>query len=77
MNIIPSTFNQRIIERTVLGGREADPKILMPVTCLVLNRSGNLYRNFVFEHLVHQGFEKIIWVESNMNSRNMFPQKRG
>lgn len=77
MNIIPTTFNQRIIDRTVLGGVENDSKILMPVTCLVLNRSGNSYRNFIFDKLIYQGFEKVIWIESNMDGKNSFVHKKG
>ncbi len=77
MNIIPSTFNQRIINRTVLGGVESDAKILMPVTCLVLNRSGNSYRNFIFDKLIYQGFEKVIWIESNMVKKNGVDKVKG
>ena len=77
MNTIPTTFNHRIIDRTVLGGVETDSKILMPVTCLVLNRSGNSYRNFVFDRLIHQGFEKVIWIESNIGGKNSSTQLKG
>ncbi len=77
MNTIPTTFNQRIIERTVLGGVETDSKILMPVTCLVLNRSGNSYRNFIFDRLIYQGFEKVIWIESNIGGKTSSTQLKG
>ncbi len=77
MNTIPTIFNQRIIDRTVLGGVEADSKVLMPVTCLVLNRSGNSYRNFIFDKLIYQGFEKVIWIESNMGGKRGPSQGKG
>ena len=77
MNTIPTTFNQRIIDRTILGGVETDSKILMPVTCLVLNRSGNSYRNMVFDKLIYQGFEKVIWIESNIGGRTSSTQLKG
>ena len=71
MNTIPLIFNQRAINRTVLGGTENDSHVLMPVSCIVLNRSGNQYRNLVFDTLTGCGFEKIICIESNDSSNNL------
>ena len=71
MNTIPLIFNQRAIDRTVLGGTENESRVSMPVSCIILNRSGNQYRNLVFDTLVGQGFEKIICIESGDSSNNL------
>ena len=71
MNTIPLIFNQRAIDRTVLGGAENEGPVSMPVSCIILNRSGNQYRNLVFDTLAGRGFEKIICVESNDSSKNL------
>lgn len=63
MNIIPSTFNQRQVEHTVLGGTEPLRKVQMPVTCLVLNRMSRQYRGRCFTSLLAWGFERIVSVE--------------
>lgn len=62
MNTIPSIFNQHKISYTVIGGTENPKQILMPVTCIVLSRSGRHYRTRVLENLLQKGFEKIISV---------------
>ncbi|MBO4320696.1 MAG: hypothetical protein J5857_09550 [Treponema sp.] len=71
MNTIPLIFNQRAISRTVLGGTENESHVLMPVSCIILNRSGNQYRNMVFDSLEGHGFEKIICIESNDSNKSM------
>src|SRR5574344_2539315 len=70
MNTIPSIFNARQINRTVLGGTEHPDKVTMPVSCVVLSRCGNQYRSRVFENLVESGFEKIISREKQSASCN-------
>lgn len=80
MNTIPSIFNARQINRTVLGGTERPDKVTMPVSCIVLSRCGNQYRSRVFENLAECGFERIISVEPQSSSCNtdqlsrQFPQ---
>ena len=71
MNTIPSIFNERQINHTVVGGGEKPAKVQMPVTCLILNRSGNQYRNRVLENLVYHGFESIISIEANAKNPNL------
>lgn len=63
MNTIPLLFNERQINHTILGGTEKPEKVLMPVTCLVLNRSASPYRTIIFDSLLRHGFESIICVE--------------
>src|SRR5574344_2942226 len=70
MNTIPSIFNARQINRTVLGGTERPDKVTMPVSCIVLSRCGNQYRSRVFENLAECGFERIISVEQQSASCN-------
>lgn len=80
MNIIPSTFNARQINRTILGGTEKPSMVTMPVTCIVLLRSGCQYRTRVFENILKCGFEEVISVEQKNSTCNtdqivrMFPQ---
>ena len=80
MNTIPSTFNARQINRTVLGGTEKLDKVTMPVTCIVFSRSGNQYRSRILSNLLECGFEHIICVEEQIGVCNtdqisrQFPQ---
>lgn len=67
MNIIPSIFNERQINRTVIGGSENPSKILMPVTCLILGKNGSQYRERVLENVINFGFESIVCVERDSN----------
>ncbi len=70
MNTIPSIFNLKKFNYTVLGGSEKPEKILMPVTCIVLNRTGSQYRSIVLENVLKCGFEKIISIENNVRNFN-------
>ncbi|HAK68507.1 MAG TPA: hypothetical protein DEO40_00145 [Treponema sp.] len=71
MNTIPLIFNQRTVDRTILGGVEQDQNVSMPVTCLILNRNGNKYRSIIFDRLIYHGFEKVICVEAKKNLRGL------
>ncbi len=71
MNTIPSIFNERQINHTVLGGGEKPEKVLMPVTCLILNRSEKQYRDRILENLLHNGFESIISIEAHGKNYNL------
>lgn len=63
MNTIPLTFNERQINRTVIGGKENNSKSAIPVTCIVLVRGGNQYRTRVFENIDRLNFSEVISVE--------------
>lgn len=70
MSIIPSTFDARQINHTSLGGSEKPEKVLMPVTCIVINRAINQYRSRIFKNLESCGFQKIVSVERFSQNRN-------
>ncbi len=80
MSTIPSTFNQRQINKTILGGVQENTKVLFPVSCIVIKRTINQYRGRVFKNLLAVGFEKIISVEQfspNFNTEQLsqeFPE---
>jgi len=67
MNTIPSIFNQRLINHTVLGGKDSVKKD-SDVTCILLNRTGSHYRNVVLENLSNKKFHQIISIENNNDS---------
>lgn len=68
MNTIPITFNEKQINRTVIGGKENTSPSAIPVTCLVLMRSGNHYRSRVFENIDKLNFKEVITIEKNGTS---------
>lgn len=63
MNTIPLIFNERHINYTSVGGTESARKVLVPVTCLVLNRIEGQYRPRVFDNILSKGFDQVISVE--------------
>ncbi|MGN0730052.1 hypothetical protein [Treponema sp.] len=71
MNTIPSIFNQRKVSYIVLGGSENPRQALMPVTCVVLSRSGRHYRARVIENLLQKRFEKIISVSPKSEQKSV------
>ena len=76
MNTIPTIFNQRQINYTVLGGTEPISKVSMPVTCLVINRSGGLYLSIIIDNLLQKGFENIIFMSPNTNRNSLDEMSR-
>ena len=68
MNTIPSIFNERQINYSVIGGSEKPSKILMPVTCVVLSRGGRAYRSRVLENVSKCGFERVLIIEDSNKS---------
>lgn len=68
MNTIPSIFNARQINRTVLGGTEAPAKVTMGVSCVVIIRNGIQYRSRVYENVLRCGFAEVISVEQRCAS---------
>lgn len=68
MNTIPLTFNEKQIERTILGGTEKNPYASHPVSVVVLTREISHYKNQIFESLMKNGFESIISVEHHSDN---------
>ncbi len=68
MNTIPLTFNEKQIERTILGGTEKNPFASHPVSVIVLTREISHYKNQIFESLMKNGFESIISVEHHIEN---------
>jgi len=64
MNTIPSTFNERRVPHTVIGGtvRKADEPA-EGLTVVLLNRGGRFYRSAVFQNLENAGITSVISVE--------------
>ncbi|MBP5283862.1 MAG: hypothetical protein J6Y93_04275 [Treponema sp.] len=71
MNTIPSIFNQRQVNVTVLGGKEKIPEVKIRMGVILLNRSGSHYRMQVIENLVRIGFESIVSIEKNPDNYNI------
>ena len=65
MNTIPLIFNERQINRTILGGRESPPDVKLPLGVLLLNGKGSQFRSAVLERLLKMGFEQIVSLEKN------------
>lgn len=64
MSTIPTTLNDRALPYTVIGGpKGGGPGAGIPVSVLLLERGGRLYRSEVFEELERLGFESVISVE--------------
>ena len=53
MNTIPLIFNQRQIQRTVIGGSEfvAPLEQCLPVSIVIINRGARQYRSQIFQRL--------------------------
>ncbi len=68
MNIIPLTFNEKQIERTIIGGTEKNPYAAHPISVVVLTREISHYKNQIFESLMKNGFESIISVEHHTDN---------
>lgn len=70
MNTTLSTSSLKKINHTALGGIEAINKILMPVSCLVINRASNQYRSRIFKNILACGFEQVISIETYSKAKN-------
>ncbi len=83
MNGIPLIFNERQVQRTVLGGhtKKIDSPTI-PCTLLLLNRGNNHYRQRNIDSLLKIGFHEIISIESTHTSYQLedfsqrYPQVR-
>lgn len=70
MNSIPLIFNEREINRTVLGGKRNSTQAKMDVSVILLNSGGSVLRIQNLENLQNCGFEKIISMEPNNENYN-------
>ena len=52
MNTIPLIFNERQINRAVLGGKDSPSEIKLPVGLLLLNGKGSQFRSAILEKLI-------------------------
>lgn len=72
MSTIPSIFNERHIQRAVLGGAESVPSIKMPLGVILLNTgAGGFYRTKLLENLVRNGFSSIISIDKTAENYNV------
>lgn len=68
MNTIPSLFNERQINRTVLGGKEFMPEIKLRLGVILLNSKASHFRESVLKNLVNMGFQQIVCIENNADN---------
>ena len=71
MNTIPLLFNQRQINRTVLGGKEPMPNVQLNIAVLLLNSEGSYYRMQMLENLAKCGFQSIVSFEKTSENYNL------
>ncbi len=76
MNTIPLIFNERHIERTVLGGKNISTEVYaldakLPCSLILLNRGSNHYRQQNIDNLLKIGFAEIISVETTRLNYNL------
>lgn len=70
MNTIPSTFNENQIDITVIGGNQILISKL-PISVILLNRSGTTFRVNNLEALSSYGFADIVCVEAPQQNYNL------
>ena len=63
MNIIPSTFDEHQINRTVIGGRIENKNASLNISVILLNNSGGHLKDALFENLMECNFRSIVSVE--------------
>lgn len=63
MTFIPSTFNERQINCTVVGGRENNSENSLNISVILLNTRGSHFKLNIFENLIACNFRSIISVE--------------
>lgn len=90
MNIIPTTFNERKVSHTIVGGMQYCTEDQREDFCvIVLNRGRKYYRPLFFEQLLAEGFKSVISIESDSDAgdveslsgkypqiRFLFPQEK-
>ena len=68
MNIIPSTFDEHQINRTVIGGRIENKNASLNISVILLNNSGGHLKDALFENLMECNFRSIVSVELDSNN---------
>ncbi|MCQ2591997.1 MAG: hypothetical protein MJ188_04370 [Treponema sp.] len=68
MNHIPSIFNQRQINRTLVGGRKNESPDALNISVILLNHSGSHFKLHVFENLLACNFQSIISIENDVTN---------
>lgn len=71
MNTIPTIFNERLINCTVLGGKRNPENTKMNVSVILLNNGGTHLRAQNLENLQKCGFKNIISMEKNSENYNL------
>lgn len=71
MNTIPLIFNERQINRTVIGGRVQPSEVTMDVSVVLLNSNGSHFRMQTLETLSKCGFASIISIEPDSGNFNI------
>ena len=68
MNSIPLTFNERLCNCTVLGGKEQKLNVEYPISVLLLGRNPGSYKEQSLEVLINSGFENIMTIETSRDN---------
>lgn len=68
MNIIPSTFDEHQINRTVIGGRIENKNASLDISVILLNNNGSHFKDALFENLLECNFRSIVSVELGANN---------
>ncbi len=71
MNTIPLIFNERQINRTVLGGKEKRLDVKLKLGVILLNSRGGHFREPVLFQLSKMGFEQIVSIEKSRENYNI------
>jgi len=70
MNTIPLTFNENQNNVTIIGGNEKIPSKL-PISIILLNKSGSTFRGNNIESLLRLGFTDIVSIEAPQQNFNL------
>ncbi len=71
MNTIPLYFNERQINRTVLGGTEPVKNVQIPISVIILNSTSSQFRVQILEMLVKCRFQSIVSMEKDPSNYNI------
>ena len=68
MNTVPLTFNERLCNCTVLGGKEKILNVKYPISVLLLGRNPGSYKEQSLQVLLNSGFENIMTIECSKDN---------
>jgi len=71
MNTIPLIFNERQINRTIIGGRVKPADAVMDVSVILLNSNGSHFSLQILETLLKCGFSAVISIEPDSGNFNI------